>query len=135
MVSRDADIVRRHRNPLGIYSRALVYPLMGVGVWRHRLGVVVAGAVFEGLLWTAMPPVEKTHQAVEDAIEMELRWLNAPAGPQKNVSFALLALFPLVLLTGLWRHSTRVIATAVGILAAFHALMRRIGGSAARSAA
>jgi hypothetical protein len=78
LISRDANIVKRHRNPLGIFSRVLVYPLIGVGAWRHRLDLVAAGAALEALLWTAVPPVEETFGFVEEAIEAELDWLNAP---------------------------------------------------------
>ena len=55
-ISRDALTVKRHRNPLGIFSRALVYPLIGLGAWRHRLDLVASGLVLEALLWTAVPP-------------------------------------------------------------------------------
>jgi hypothetical protein len=50
LISRDANIVKRHRNPVGIFSRVLVYPLIGVGAWRHRLDLVLAGAALEALL-------------------------------------------------------------------------------------
>ena len=56
LISRDATPVKRHRNPVGIFSRVLIYPLIGVGAWRHRLDLVVAGAALEALLWTAVPP-------------------------------------------------------------------------------
>ena len=55
-VSGEAKAIKRHRNPLGIFSRALIYPLVGFGAWRHRLDLVVAGAALEALLWTAVPP-------------------------------------------------------------------------------
>jgi hypothetical protein len=93
-VSRDASSIKRYRNPLGIFSRAFIYPLIGFGACQHRLELVVAGAALEVLLWTALPPVEETFGFVEDAIETELDWLNALSGPQKSLSFALLALFP-----------------------------------------
>lgn len=83
LISRDSILIKRHRNPLGIFSRAIVYPLMGYGAWRHRLELVVAGVALEALLWTAVPPVDETFRFVEEAIETELDWLNAPAGPQK----------------------------------------------------
>ncbi len=125
-ISRDAKLVKRHRNPLGIFSRAFVYPLIGFGAWRHRLELVLAGAAFEALLWTAVPPVEETFGFVEDAIEAELDWLNAPPGPQKSLSFALLALFPIVLFAGLWRHSRRLLAASAGLIVVFYFLMRRV---------
>ena len=87
MISRDANIIKRHRNPVGIFSRVLVYPLIWVGAWRHRLDLVVAGAALEALLWTAVPPVEETFGFVEEAIDTELGWLNAPPGPRKTLSF------------------------------------------------
>ena len=38
------------------FSRMLVYPLIGVGAWRHRLDLVAVGVALEALLWTAVPP-------------------------------------------------------------------------------
>ncbi len=55
-IARDAKPLKRHRNPVGIFSRVLVYPLIGFGAWRHRLDLVAAGAALEALLWTAVPP-------------------------------------------------------------------------------
>jgi hypothetical protein len=125
-ISRDAKPIKRHRNPLGIFSRVFIYPLIGFGAWRHRLEVVIAGVALEALLWTAVPPVEETFGFVEDAIETELEWLNAPAGLQKSLSFALLALFPIVLFAGLWRRSRRLLAAAAGLMDIFYFLMRRV---------
>lgn len=125
-ISRDAKLIKRHRNPLGIFSRVFIYPLMGVGAWRHRLDVMIAGVALEALLWRAVPPVEETFGFVEDAIEKELDWLNAPPGPQKSLSFALLALFPVVLFAGLWRRSRRLLFVSVGLIVVFYFLMRRV---------
>ena len=125
-ISRDAKPVKRHRNPLGIFTRAFVYSLIGVGAWRHRLDLVVAGVALEALLWTAVPPVEETFGFVEDAIEKELDWLNAPPGPQITLSVALVALFPIVLLAGLWRRSGRLLAASAGLIVVFYFLMRRV---------
>ncbi len=111
---------------MGIFSRVFIYPLIGVGAWRHRLELLVAGVTFEALLWTAVPPVEKTFGFVEDAIEMELDWLNAPPGVQKSLSFALLALFPIILFAGLWKHSRRLLAASAGLIVVFYFLMRRV---------
>jgi hypothetical protein len=130
MVSRDANIVKRHRNPLGIFSRVLVYPLIGFGAWRHRLDLVAAGAALEALLWTAVPPVEETFGFVEEAIEAELDWLNAPSGPRKTLSLVLLALFPVAAVAGLWRRSWRLLAASAALIAIFYLLMRSV---AARS--
>jgi hypothetical protein len=130
LISRDADIVKRHRNPLGIFSRVLVYPLIGFGAWRHRLDLVAAGAALEALLWTAVPPVEETFGFVEEAIEAELDWLNAPSGPRKTLSFVLLALFPVAAFAGLWRRSWRLLAASAALIAIFYLLMRSV---AARS--
>jgi glucan phosphoethanolaminetransferase (alkaline phosphatase superfamily) len=126
LISRDAKTVQRHRNPLGIFSRVVIYPLIGVGAWRHRLDLVVAGAALEALLWTAVPPVEDTFGFIEEAIETELAWLNAPLGPQKALSFALLALFPTVLFAGLWRRSKRLLFASAALIVAFYLLMRRL---------
>ena len=126
LISRDALPIKRHRNPLGIFSRMFIYPLIGVGAWRHRLDLVVAGAALEALLWTVVPPVDETFGFVEDAIETELDWLNAPAGPQKSLSFAVLALFPIVLFAGLWRRSRRLLAASAGLIVVFYFLMRRV---------
>jgi hypothetical protein len=130
MISRDANIVKRHRNPLGIFSRVLVYPLIGFGAWRHRLDLVAAGAALETLLWTAVPPVEETLGFVEEAIEAELDWLNAPSGPRKTLSLVLLALFPVAAFAGLWRRSWRLLAASAALIAIFYLLMRSV---AARS--
>lgn len=41
---------------MGIFSRMFIDPLIGVGAWRHRLELVLAGVALEALLWTAVPP-------------------------------------------------------------------------------
>lgn len=125
-IPRDALPIKRHRNPLGIISRVFIYPLIGVGAWRHRLELVVAGAALEALLWTAVPPVEETFGFVEDAIETELGWLNASPGAQKSLSFVPLALFPIVLFAGLWRRPLRLLAASAVLIGAFYFLMRRV---------
>jgi hypothetical protein len=71
-------------------------------------------------------PVEETFGFVEDAIETELAWLNAPPGTQKSVSFALSTLFPVVLFAGLWRRSWRLLAAAAGLVVVFYFLMGRV---------
>jgi hypothetical protein len=126
LISRDALPIKRHRNPLGIFSRVFIYPLIGVGAWRHRLDLVVAGVALEALLWTVVPPVDETFGFVEDAIQTELGWLNAPPGVQKTLSFVLLALFPIVMFAGLWRRSRRLLAASVGLILVFYLLMRRV---------
>ncbi len=126
MISHDAIPIKRHRNPLGIFSRVFIYPLIGVGAWRHRLGLVAAGLALEALLWTVVPPVDETFGFIDDAIETELDWLNAPVGVQKYLTFILLALFPVVLFTGLWRHSRRLLVASAGIIVVFYFLMRRV---------
>ena len=70
-------------------------------------------------------PVEETFGFVEDTIETELAWLNAPPGTQESVSFALSALFPVVLFAGLWRRSWRLLAAAA-TLVVFYFLMGRV---------
>lgn len=126
MISRDAKPIKRHRNPLGIFSRMLIYPLIGVGAWRHRLDLVAAGVACEALLWTAVPPVEETFEFIEDTIEKELAWLNAPPGPQKTLSLVLLSLFPIALFVGLWRHSRRLLVASAGLILLFYLLMHRV---------
>lgn len=126
LISRDAKLIKRHRNPLGIFSRAFIYPLIGYGAWRHRLELVVAGAALEALLWMAVPPVEETFGFIEEAIETELDWLNAPPGAQKYLSFALLTLFPIVVFAGLWRRSWRLLATSAGLVVIFYFLMHHL---------
>jgi hypothetical protein len=71
-------------------------------------------------------PVDETFGFVEDAIETELDWLNAPAGAQKTLSLVLLAVFPIVLFAGLWRRSWRLLATSAGLIVVFYFPMRRI---------
>ena len=126
MITRDAKIIKRHRNPLGIFARVFIYPLIGFGVWRHRLELAAVGVAFESLLWTVVPPVEDTFGFIEDAIETELDWLNAPLGPQKSLSFVLLTLFPIFLFASLWRRSWRLLATSVGLILTFYFFMRRV---------
>jgi hypothetical protein len=70
-------------------------------------------------------PVGETFGLVEDAIETELAWLNAPPGTQKSVSFALSTLFPVVLFAGLWRLSWRLLAAAARLVV-FYFLKGRI---------
>ena len=125
-ISRDTKLIKRHRNPLGIFSRVFIYPLIGFGAWRHRLELVAAGAALEALLWTAVPPVEETFGFVEEAIETELDWLNAPAGLEKSLSFVVLTLFPIILYVGLWRRSRRLLAASAVLIGTFYFLMRRI---------
>lgn len=125
-ISREAKLIKRHRNPLGIFSRAFIYPLIGLSAWRHRLELVTAGAALEALLWTAVPPVEETFGFIEETIETELDWLNAPSVPQKNLSAVLLALFPIVLFAGLWRRSWRLLAASAGLIVVFYFLMHRV---------
>jgi hypothetical protein len=125
-VSPEAIAIKRHRNPLGIFSRAFIYPLIGFGAWHHRLDVVAAGLGLEALLWTAVPPVEETFGFVEEAIETELDWLNAPTGPQKYLSFVVFAAFPAVALAGLWRRSWRLVGASVGLIMLFYLLMNRV---------
>ena len=125
-VSGEAKAIKRHRNPLRIFSRAFIYPLIGFGAWHHRLDVVAAGAALEALLWTAVPPVEETFGFIEEAMETELDWLNAPTGPQKSLSFVVLAVFPVFVFAGLWRRSWRLLAALEGLIIAFYLLMQRV---------
>jgi hypothetical protein len=125
-ISRDTKRIKRHRNPVGIFSRAFIYPLIGFGAWRHRLELVVAGAALDALLWTALPPVEETFGFIEEAIETELDWLNAQPGSLKSLSIVLLALFPIVAFAGLWRRSWRMLAESAGLIVAFYLLMHRV---------
>ncbi len=87
---------------------------------------MVTRAALETLLWTAVPPVEETFGFVEDVIETELYWLNAPPGPQKSLSFALLPLFPMVLFAGPWRRSWRLLAVSGGLIIVFYFLMHHV---------
>jgi hypothetical protein len=115
---------------VGIFSRALIYPLIGFGAWRHRLDLVAAGAVLEALLWTAVPPVDETFGFVEETIETELDWLNAPPGPRKSLSFVVLGLFPVALFAGLWRRSWRLLVASGVLIGVFYLLMHRIAAEA-----
>ena len=36
-VSGEAKAIKRHRNPLGFFSRAFICPLIGFGAWHLRL--------------------------------------------------------------------------------------------------
>jgi hypothetical protein len=73
-------------------------------------------------------PVEETFGLVEDGIETELAWLNAPLGTQKSVSFALSTLFPVVLFAGLWRLSWRLLATAARLVVCYFLIGRVAAG-------
>ena len=77
-----------------------------------------------------MPPVEETLGFVEDVIETELDWLNAPPGPEKTLSFVVLGLFPVALFAGLWRRSWRLLAASVARIGVFYLLMRRVAAKA-----
>ena len=132
-VSPEAKAIKRHRNPLGIFSRTFVYPLIGFGAWHHRLDVVAAGLGLEALLWTAVPPVEETFGFVEETIETELEWLNAPAGAQKVLSIIVLAAFPVVALAGLWRRSWGLVIASVGLIVLFYLLMNRVAAKSRAS--
>ena len=126
MISPDAKPIKRHRNPVGIFTRAVIYPMIGLGAWRHRLDLVAGGLALEALLWTAVPPVEETFGFVEEAIEAELDWLNAPPGPRKFLSFVVLALFSVALFAGLRRRSWRLLAASACLIVVFYVLMNRI---------
>ncbi len=71
-------------------------------------------------------PIEETLGFVEEAIEAELGWLNAPPGPLKTLSFVLLALFPVAVFAGLWRRSWRLLAASAALIAIFYLLMRSV---------
>jgi hypothetical protein len=53
---------------------------------------------------------------VEETIHAELDWLNAPPGPQKILSFVMLALFP--------------VAAFAGLIVVFYFLMYRVAAKA-----
>jgi hypothetical protein len=95
--------------------------------------LVAAGAALEALLWTAVPPAEETFGFAEDAIEKELGWLNAPSGPQKTLSFVLLALFPVAVFAGLWRRSWRLLAASAALIAIFYLLMLSVAAKSWRT--
>lgn len=127
-IKGDSGLVKRHRNPVGIFSRALIYPLAGVAVWQHRRGLLASAVLSEAVLWCAVPPVEETFGFIEDAIEVELGWLNAPSGREKRASLAVLALFPPTVFAGLWRHSPRLLASGATLILCFYMLMRHLAG-------
>jgi hypothetical protein len=77
-----------------------------------------------------VPPVEETLGFVEDVIETELDWLNAPPGPEKTLSFVVLGLFPVALFAGLWRRSWRLLAASAALIGVFYLLMRRVAAKA-----
>ena len=66
---------------------------------------------------------ERTFGFLEDAIEKELGWLNAPSGPQKTLSFVLLAPYPVAVFAGLWRRSWRLLGASAALIAVFYLLM------------
>jgi lipopolysaccharide export LptBFGC system permease protein LptF len=70
--------------------------------------------------------VEETFGFVEEAIEAELDWLNAPPGPRKTLSFAVLALFSVALFAGPRRRSWRLLAASACLIVVFYVLMNRI---------
>lgn len=130
MIHSDDTVVRRHRNPFGIVARVPTYVLMAWGLWRHRPGPVATGLAIESLLWTVMPEVEVAPGPIEDAIQAELRWLNASTSGAKWASYAALASSSVLLPVGLWRHAPRVLGLAAALLLIFNALMRHVARAA-----
>lgn len=130
MIHSDDAVIRRHRNLCGIVVRVPTYVVMARGLWRHRLGPVAAGLAVEGSLWTVMPEVDVAPGPIEDAIQVELRWLNASTSGAKWASYAALAGFSVLVPVGLWRRAPRVLGLAAALLLVFNALMRHVARAA-----
>lgn len=80
----------------------------------------------EAALWTLVPPVDTGPAPVEAAIEVELDWLNAPADGWKALSWVALGAFPVLISTGLWRHSARLLMSGSATAVTFGLLMQHV---------
>ncbi len=58
MISRDANIIKRHRNPVGIFSRMLIYPVaVFAGLWRRSWRLLAASAALIATFYLLMRSV------------------------------------------------------------------------------
>jgi uncharacterized membrane protein YdbT with pleckstrin-like domain len=109
VISEESELIKRHKNPLGILLRVFIYPVIAYGVWNHNLVIIGIGCTIEFLNWRAMPAVEHTYAFIQEIITIELRWLNAKKSVAKTISIILLVLFIVLVLIGLWFHSALLI--------------------------
>jgi hypothetical protein len=130
MVSNESTLIKRHKNPLGIALRILIYPAIAYGLWHHRPLIVAIGLGAEILNWTLMPPVAKTLPFIQNVIDIELKWLRAEKTTTKRVSIGLFFSFPILICFGLWMHSGVLIISAFTMLIAFNVLMQYIANQA-----
>lgn len=124
--SQESLLVRRHKNPVGIFGRILIYPLIAIGIWRHAPLLTALGVVLEIMNWTVMPPVDRTLPFIQRVIDTELAWLRATRDAQKLLSWILLAVFPILLISGLWVHSVQLCIGSIATIGGFNVLMNRI---------
>jgi hypothetical protein len=126
MLTHESKLVRRHKNPVGIFVRAILYPLITVGLWSHEWPLILLAISLEILNWLAMPPVRSTFGFIEQAIDLELRWLHAPSSVRKTLSIITLCLFPTLLASGAWLHDLTLLGGSILVILSFYALMRGI---------
>lgn len=131
-LSNQLTLIKRHKNPVGIFARIVIYPLLAYGLWAHLPWLIGLCLLLELLNWTAMPPVEKTLGFIQEAIDMEIVWWNADAGFLKTVSIVLLLAFPFVLFVGVWQHHWLLIAGGFALIIFFGVLMNIISNQAIR---
>ncbi len=127
-LSNNSTIIKRHKNPLGIFSRIIIYPLIAYGLWNHNVYFVL-GIVLEILNWTITPKVTKTLPFIQKAIDVELAWWNAPIKGLKIISIGLISVFILGMLVGLWNHVLPLIAISFAMMIIFYFLMQKIAHS------
>jgi len=127
MISKDSEIIKRHKNPFGIFVRIFIYPLIAYGVWTHNACIIIIGCVMEIFNWRFMPPVEYTYSFIQDIVTIELNWLNACNSVLKTVSIILLIVFVIFTVIGLWFHLIQLIVGGFVSLIAFNVLMNKIG--------
>ena len=126
VIEPNSPIIRRHKNPLGIFLRPAIYPMMALGLWQHNWTLFFAGLILEALNWTIVPPVDSSFRVVEQAIDQELAWLNASQSAQKRISFMLLGLFPTSFALGCWYHNLAIMGGSILFILSFFLLMRKI---------
>ena len=126
MITKKSTVIKRHKNPLGIFLRIIIFPFIAYNVWQHNIILVSLGIAAEVLNWTIIPPVEKTFFFIQHFIDIELNWLKSPRSPKKTVSFLLLFLFVVFLFLGLWLHIWELIPGSFIALICFNFLMNHI---------
>jgi hypothetical protein len=124
-LSNHSAIIKRHKNPFGIFARIIIYPLIAYGLWNHSFYFVL-GIVLEILNWTIIPKVNETLPFIQNTIDIELAWWNAPMTILKIISIGLLSVFIVGMFLGFWNHILSLIAISFAIMIVFYFLMRKV---------